>query len=216
MAQPSEQARLIQSLYAKGYTNQQLAVLTGRSARYITQARDSEVKVGKSGKVSSGKGQNLVPILKQLNEKGKVLPSAIPERRKTKSGQVARVRKGVTTTTTTKGKERTITTVKKGPATLRRSIQEAAKKGESVKWSIGGRVKTKSDKKGHKGNVTDSTPGGWNAQALLNRIDNPQMGDNWKAGDINAALSEIAVRSQHGSVTSISGITGITLWAEEP
>lgn len=214
MGTPSEQARLIQSLYTKGYTNQQLAALTGRSARYITQARDSEVKVGKNGKVSSGKGQNLVPILKQLNEKGKASPSAIPERRKTKSGQVAKVRKGVTTTTTSKGKERTITTVKKGPATLRKSIQDAASKGQSVKWNIGGRVKTKSDKKGHKGNVTDSTPGGWDAQKLLDRIDNPREGDNWKPGDVNAALADIAVRSQHSSVTSITGITGITLWAE--
>src|SRR4051794_26680104 len=107
MAQ-SEQARLIASLHAKGYSNQKLASLTGRSARYITQARDSVVTTGKGGKVSSGKGQNLIPVLKQLNEKGKVSPAAIPERRKTKGGQIAKVRKGVTTTTTSKGKERTI------------------------------------------------------------------------------------------------------------
>jgi hypothetical protein len=213
MAQ-SEQAQLIQSLYQKGYSNQQLATLTGRSARYITQARDSEVKVGKGGKVSSGKGQNLILLLKQLDEKGKVSPSAIPERRKTKGGQVAKVRKGVTTQMTKKGKERTITTVKKGPVTLRRSIQEAAKKGQSVKWTISGKVKTKSDKKGHKGNVTDSTLGGWSAQALLDRIDNPQSGDGWSSGDVNTALAEIAIQSQHGAVTSISAITETVLWAE--
>jgi len=213
MAQ-SEQARLVASLYAKGYTNQQLATLTGRSARYITQARDSQTTVGKGGKVSSGKGQNLIPILKQLDEKGKVSPAAIPERRKTKSGQVAKVRKGVTTQMTKKGKERTITSVKKGPATLKKSIQEAAKKGQTVKWTITGKVKTKSDKKGHKGHVTDSTPGGWEAQDLLDRIDNPGPDDNWQAGDVNAALAAIAVESQHGAVTSISAIEGISLWAE--
>lgn len=214
MAQ-SEQARLIQSLYAKGYTNQQLATLTGRSARYITQARDSEVKVGKGGKVSSGKGQNLIPVLKQLNEKGKVSPAAIPERRKTKSGQVAKVRKGVTTQVTKQGKERTITSVKKGPATLRRSIQDAASKGQAVKWTVSGKVRTKSDpKRGHKGYVTDSTPGGWDAQSLLNRIDNPRPGDTWKAGDVNGALTAIGVTSQHGAVTSISSVEGVSLWAE--
>jgi hypothetical protein len=214
MAQ-SEQGRLVQSLYQKGYTNQQLAALTGRSARYITQARDSEVKVGKGGKISSGKGQNLIPILKQLDEKGKVSPAAIPERRKTKSGQVAKVRKGVTTTTTSKGKERTITSVKRGPATLKRSIQDAAQKGQTVKWTVSGKVRTKSDpKKGHKGNVTDSTPGGWDAQALLDRIDHPQAGDNWKAGDVNTALTAIGIASQHGAVTSMSNIEGVSLWAE--
>ncbi len=214
MATPSEQARLVQSLYAKGYTNKQLAALTGRSERYITQARDAVMTTGKGGKVSSGKGQNLIAVLKQLDEKGKASPSAIPERRKTKSGQVAKVRKGVIITKTAKGKERTITTVKKGPATLRKSIQDAAKKGQSVKWTNNGKVKTKSDKKGHKGYVTDSTPGGWSAQALLDRIDNPQASDNWKPGDVNTALAEIAVRSQHGAVTSISAITETTLWTE--
>jgi len=210
MAQ-SEQARLIASLYGKGYSNKQLAALTGRSARYITQARDSQVKAGKA---AGGKGQNLIPILKQLDEKGKASPAAIPERRKTKSGQVAKVRKGVTTTTTKKGKERTITSVKKGPATLRRSIKDAASKGQTVKWTVTGKVKTKSDPPGHKGHVTDSTPGGWDAQTLLDRIDNPQAGDNWKAGDVNGALASIGVSSQHGAVTSISNIEGVSLWAE--
>lgn len=207
----SEQARLIQSLYQKGYTNKQLAALTGRSTRYITLARDSKIKPGKA---SGGKGQNLIPILRQLDEQGKASPSAIPERRKTKGGQTAKVRKGVTTTTTASGKERTITTVKKGPATLRKSIQDAANKGQSVKWTVTGKVKTKSDKKGHKGYVTDSTPGGWTGQSLLDRIDNPAPGDNWQAGDVTGALIGLGIASQHGAVTSISNIEGISLWAE--
>lgn len=207
----SEQARLIHSLYAKGYTNRQLADLTGRSARYITQARDSETKPGKA---SGGKGQNLIPILRQLDEKGKASPSAIPERRKTKGGTTAKVRKGVATTTTVSGKERTILTVKKAPATIRRFIQDAAKKGQYVKWTVTGKVKTKSDKKGHRGNVTDSTPGGWTAQALLNRIDNPAPGDKWNAGDVIGALKHIGIASQHGAVTSVTNIEEIRLSAE--
>jgi hypothetical protein len=211
----SEQAHLVRSLLAKGQSVKGLATLFGVSPRYITQARDAVEKVGKGGKVSKGKGQNLLPALRQLNEKGKVSPAQLPERRKTKSGQVAKTRKGVTKTTTAKGTERTITSVKKGPATLRKSIQDAASKGQSVKWTIGGKVRTKSDpKKGHKGYVTDSTPGGWNAQTLLDRIDKPLPGDDWSPGDINAALAEIAVRSQHGSVTSITAITETTLWTE--
>lgn len=208
----SEQARLIASLYGKGYTNKQLAALTGRSARYITQARDSQVIAGKA---SGGKGQNLIPILRQLDEKGKVSPAAIPERRKTKSGQVAKVRKGVTTTVTNKGKERTVTSVKKGPATLKRSIQDAANKGQSVKWTVTGRVRTKSDpRRGHQGYVTDSTPGGWSGKELLDRINNPRPGDNWQPGDVNTALASIGVASQRGAVTSMTGIDGISLWAE--
>jgi len=213
MAQ-SEQSRLIHSLYAKGYSNQQLAALTGRSTRYITQARDSVEKIGRGGKISSGKGQNLIPLLSQLDEKGKVSPSAIPERRKTAKGTVAKVRKGKRTEKTVKGTTRTITTVKNGPATLRKSIQEAARKGQSVKWTIGGKVKTKSDGKGHLGYITDSTPGGWKAQDLLDRIDNPLSGDNWKSGDVNGALKEIALASQHGVVTSIANIDETTLWSE--
>lgn len=214
MAQ-SEQSRLIHQLYAKGYTDKQLAALTFRSTRYITQARDSEAGISKSGKVTGGKGQNLIPILRELNEKGKVSPAAIPERRKTKSGKTAAVRKGVTTETTKSGKERTVLPSTKGPATIRRFIRDAAQKGQYVKWTAIGKVKTKSDPEGHKGKVTDTTPGGWTAQALLDRIDHPQAGDKWKAGDVIGALKRIGVDSQHGSVTSIVNLEGISLWAEE-
>jgi hypothetical protein len=215
MEKQSEQARLVQSLLGKGYSVKDLATLTGRSPRYITQARDSVEKIGKGGKVSSGKGQNLIPALKQLKEKGKISPALMPARRVTKTGVQAKVRKGVTTTTTAKGTERTITNVKKGPATLRQSIKDAASKNQHIKWNIKGKkVKTKSDKKGHPGYVTGHTPFGWNAQQLLDRIDKPQAGDNWKAGDVNGALTTLAVKQNSGAVTSIGGIEEFTMWAE--
>ena len=215
MANPSEQARLVNSLLGKGYSVKDLASLTGRSPRYITQARDSIEKIGKGGKVSSGKGQNLIPALKQLNDKGKLSPAAMPARRLTKAGTQAKVRKGVTTTITTKGTQRTITNVKKGPATLRQSIKDAASKNQHIKWNIKGKkVKTKSDKKGHPGYVTGHAPFGWSAQKLLDRIDNPQAGDDWKAGDVNAALTAFAVKQNSSAVTSIGGIEEFTMWSE--
>lgn len=215
MARRSEQAQLVHSLLGKGYSVKDLAGLTGRSSRYITQARDSVEQVGKSGKMSSGKGQNLIPALKQLDERGKVSPAELPERRKTRTGQEAKVRKGVTTTITAKGKERTITNVKKGPATLKQSIRDAASKNQHVKWTIKAKkVKTKSDTKGHPGYVTGHTPFGWSARDLLDRIDNPRADDNWSAGDVNGALIALAIEQNSSAVTSISGIEEFTMWAE--
>jgi hypothetical protein len=215
MAKQSEQARLVHSLLNKGYSVKDLATLTGRSSRYITQARDSVEKVGKGGKILSGKGQNLIPALKQLNDKGKLSPAQIPQRRVTKSGQIAKVRKGVTTVITAKGKQRTITNVKKGSTTLKQSIKDAADKNQHIKWNIKGKVKTKSDKKGHSGYVTGHTPFGWNARELLDRIDNPKEGDNWKAGDVNGALIALAVEQNSSAVTSITKIEEFTMWAED-
>lgn len=112
MAQ-SEQARLISSLMGKGYSMKDIAALTGRTPRYIGFARDSETKIGRGGKETHGKGQNLIPALRQLDEKGKLSPAEMPGRRTTKSGAVAKVRKGTTVTTTRRGVQHTRTTVKK-------------------------------------------------------------------------------------------------------
>jgi hypothetical protein len=209
----SEQAILIHELNEKGYTNTKIASLFGLDPSFIRQASKSEEKIGRGGKISKGKGQNLIPALKQLVGGGKISPSILPERRKTKSGQAAKVRKSRVVTKTVGGKERTITTVKNGPATLRKSITDAAKKGQHVKWTIGGTIRTKS-KQVKQGYVTDSTPGGWTGKALLDRIDNPQSGDGWRAGDVIGALKEISIASQGGAVTSITKITGVTLWTE--
>ncbi len=205
MAEQSEQARLVAALQSKGYTINQIAALTGRSPRYITQARDSVQKVGKGGKIASGKGQNLIPALKSLNEKGKLSPAQMPERRKGKTGNVARVRKGTKTITTAKGVTHTVTNVKRGPKTLKKAITEAAKNDKRLQWRINyKKMKKYPDKDPEQGWASGHLPSGWNAQTLLDRINNPQPGDDWQPGDVNAALSSITIEQNPKNI-SMSG-----------
>lgn len=214
MAQPSEQAMLIASLQAKGYSIKDIAGLTGRTPRYIQHARDSVIKTGRGGKLVSGKGQNLVPALKQLDEKGKLSPAQIPGARKTRAGTKAKVRTGTKTVTTKKGVTSTVTNVKRGPATLKRAIADAAKGNKRVRWDVHGKVKSKSDRKGRPGWVSGHLPSGWNAQMLLDRINNPHPSDGWKAGDVNAALAEIAV-GQNNGVTGLTAMDEFNLFVSD-
>ncbi|EFH79543.1 hypothetical protein [Ktedonobacter racemifer] len=202
MAQ-SEQARLISSLMGKGYSMKDIAALTGRTPRYIGFARDSETKIGRGGKETHGKGQNLIPALRQLDEKGKLSPAEMPGRRTTKSGAVAKVRKGTTVTTTRRGVQHTRTTVKKGPATIRRALQDAAKNNKRVRWDVNFKKgKTTSDPNKRNMWASGAPYGGMSAQDLLNRIDNPQSGDNWRAGDVNGALASLAIQQSPGVVSA--------------
>ena len=204
----SEQAQLIAALTAKGHSIKEIAALTGRTPRYITLARDSQTTIGKGGKVISGKGQNLIPALKALNEKGTLSPGQIPGRRMTKAGAVAGVRKGITSVTTKKGKQQSVARVKKGPATLKRAIRKAAASGSHLKWDINfKKMKTQSGAIKQNAWATGQLPDGWTAQKLLDRIDNPkpEEGDTWRAGDVNGALVAICLEQNTDSVDSASG-----------
>ncbi len=191
----SEQALLIASLYAKGYTNKQLATLTGRTVRYITLARDSEQKIGRGGKVVSGKGQNLITIHKELNERGKVSPATIPERRQAKGGTTAKVRKGGTIIKRTGGRQDVLYPVIKAPETLKGAIADAGTSGRRVRWDIHiKKLKMYPDKPSKPGWISGHLPSGWTAKTLADRIANPQAADAWKPGDVNRALLVIALQ----------------------
>lgn len=214
----SEQAQLIAQLTAKGFSTKDLAALTGRTPRYITLARDTQTTIGKGGKVISGRGQNLIPALKALNEKGTLSPGQIPARRVTKAGTLAGVRKGIKTVTTKKGgKQQSVARVKKGPVTLNKAIARAAQSGAGLKWDVNfKKVKTKSDKVKENAWVTGRLPDGWSAQTLQDRIANPKSeeGDTWRAGDVNGALAAIAIAQNESSVTSATGAQEFSLFTE--
>jgi hypothetical protein len=212
-AEPSEQARLIASLTAKGYSIKHIADITGRTARYITQARDSVVQTGASGKTTHGKGQNLIPALSALDEKGRVSPAQLPERRKTKSGETASVRKGVRSYTTKGGKQQQAARVKRGPKTLKRAISKAG--GKRLKWDVKyKKMKTDSDREKFDAWATGHLPDDWTPEDLENRINNPEEGDSWAPGDVNGALSALALE-QNPHIVGASGAEEFSLFTTE-
>jgi hypothetical protein len=214
MAEPSEQARLIADLTAKGHSIKDIAALTGRTPRYITQARDSVTQTSASGKTTHGKGQNLIPALSALSERGKLSPAQIPERRKTKSGATASVRKGVRQYTTKSGKQQQAARVKRGPKTLKRAISKAG--GKRLKWDVKyKKMKTDSDQEKQHAWATGKLPDDWTPEDLEDRINNPQEGDGWAPGDVNGALSALALE-QNPHIVGATGAEEFSLFTTEP
>jgi len=170
MAQ-SEQARLVKDLQGKGYSIKDIAALTGRTPRYIEHARDSVEKTGKGGKIFYGKGQNLIPFLKELNEKGKVSPASIPGRRTTKGGSEAKVRTSPKPFQSAVGEGRYQS--KGGAKTIDKMLSEAtSKKNLKVRFAVHfGKIKTISPGPGKPGWVASPIKGGaLKPQEVIDRI----------------------------------------------
>jgi hypothetical protein len=108
--------------------------------------------------------------------------------------------------TTKSGKQSIITSVKKAPATLKKAIADAAHKNLSLRWTVRGMAMDGKSDIRSKRNLDGHLPTGWSAQTLIDRINNPESGDSWKAGDVNGALVSIALAQNSSQVTSISSI----------
>lgn len=209
MAQLTPAAELIAGLKAEGWNYTQIGKALGINGSLVRQA------------IAPSKGQRQKPLtkyvgaLKELQgKKPGAAPSKLPGKRTTKSGATAKVRKGTKTVTTKKGVQQTITTVKKGPTTLKSALRDAASKNKQVRWSIHfKKLKTYPDRPPAPGYASTNTLS-WNARTLLDRIDNPQPGDGWRAGDVNGALIAL-VRAENPKILSASGADEFNLFTTD-
>lgn len=210
MAQLTPAAEAIAALRLQGWNYSQIGKALGVNPSLVRQA------------INPSPGQKQKPLTKyvpalqglQGKKPGAAPTTALPAKRTTKSGKVAGVRKGVQEFKTKKGQQHVAARVKKGPKTLRRAIERAAKQGKNLKWDVQfKRMVTKSDTELENAWATGKLPDGWDAQTLLDRIDNPQAGDNWRAGDVNAALIDILKEQNIGeSLTRVSGAEDFSLF----
>lgn len=210
MSSMTPAAELIAGLKADGWNYSQIGKALGINGSLVRQA------------IAPSKGQRQKPLtkyvgsLKELQgKKPGATPSSLPAKRTTKGGKAAGVRKGLKEVTTRKGRQHTAARVKKGPATLKKAIDKAARAGAGLRWDVHfKKAKTVSDDKARPMWASGQLPSGWTAQTLLDRVEKPESGDNWKAGDINAALVAIAL-DQNSGIVSASGADDFSLFSTD-
>lgn len=205
MSQFTPAAELIAGLRVQGWNNAQIGRALGIDSSLVRQAYNP----------SPGQKQKpltkYVPALQQLQgQKPGAKPAALPARRTTKSGTTAKVRQGIKNVTTKRGRQEFTARAKKGPKTLRKAIEKAAKQGKKVGADVNfkkGKAKSPDDKAVRARDISNAwlSTGTHDAKSLLNRIDNPGQGDNWKAGDVNAALAQIARENNSSKISSATG-----------
>jgi len=95
---------------------------------------------------------------------------------------------------------------KKGNATILKGLK--AHQNKFVKWNVKFKKVVLYRNNGPVLNnawVAGRLPRQWTAADLIDRIENPRAGDNWKPGDARAALGAIAISSQSDKYHSASG-----------
>ncbi|GCE02675.1 hypothetical protein [Dictyobacter aurantiacus] len=200
MAEMTPAAEAIAGLLAGGWTYAEIGRSLGINGSSIRQAIHP----------SPGQRQKplakYVPVLQQLQGTAPgTRPATLPERRKTKSGNVASVRKGIREFKTKQGETQYAARVKKGSATLQKLLDLAAQTGKNVRWDVLFQtIRTISDAT-KSGWVTGKLPDGWTAATLLSRIAQPQQGDSWKPGDVSGALIALAKEQNEGVVSATGG-----------
>lgn len=208
MAELTESAGLILELHMNGWNDAQIGRALGINGSLVRQAYNPS-KGGRQKPLTKYQ-----PALRELlNKRPGEKASSLPGRRTTKSGEAAAVRKGVNAFTTKKGSERLQARGKNAPASNRRVINDAARKGKNLRWDVKfNTVKTDSDEKGHEGWVSGHLPSNWTAADLMDRVNNPQAGDNWKAGDVNGALTALALEQNASHIIGATGRAEISLY----
>jgi hypothetical protein len=210
MGEITPASEAIAGLLADGWNYAQIGKVLGVNPSYVRQA------------INPSPGQKQKPMVKYVSvlqglqgRKPGAKPGALPEKRVTKAGKPAGVRKGVKTVTTRKGVQHTIVSVRKGPATLKRAIRDAAKSGKRVRWDIHyKKLKVYPDQPPKEGWASGHLPPGWDAQKLIDRIENPQESDGWKPGDVNGALTEI-IKEQNPNIYSALGADQYNLFTTD-
>lgn len=188
---------LIASLKAQGMSYAEIGRRTGRDVSYISQAAKGK------------KGGNLVGPLQKIAAGA---AKAEAPRRTGKAGTEAKVRRGVNKDAAGNISVKT----KTGDKTLVKGLQQAGNR--PVKWKIKvKKLKTTSDQ-----TVKDTGVNGgsafrhpWTADKLLDRIQNPQAGDNWQPGQARRAMAEIAMQENKNSYTSYQGIQEVQMYTVE-
>ncbi len=208
MAEMTETAALVLELHMRGWNDAQIGRALGINGSLVRQSYNPS-KGGRQKPLTKYQ-----PALRELrNKRPGEKASSLPQRRKTKSGGTAAVRKGVKSVTTKSGSERLHARGKNARASNKRVISGASGKGSGLRWDIKfNRLRTKSDKVVENGWMSGHLPSGWTADTLQERINNPQEGDNWKAGDVNGALTALAMEQNAGSIVSATGRAEISIY----
>lgn len=199
----AEAQRLVLQLKASGLSYNEIARRTGRDVSYISQTAKGK------------KGGNLVSSLKDIQAGAK---KAEAPRRQTKSGEQAKVRRGIEKVP---GSDNISLKTKTGDKTIIKALTQMSGKGKRVKWKV--KVKKAKTQSGNDQKDTGFNGGSaqgsgkqvkenkWSPEDLLNRIQNPQQGDKWQPGEARKALAEIAFKENSNSLASYSGIQEIQL-----
>lgn len=199
MANPGNLAAqsLVNKLRAGGMSYAEIGRRVGRDSSLISQ-------IGRKG----SKGASLVPALQQVAGGAGSVSVA---RRTTKGGATAKVRGGVKTIP---GTSNISVKTKRGNKTLVKGVNSIKGQGKYLKWNLKvSWLKTISDQKYKDTGISGHLPQGWTSDDLENRINNPQAGDNWAAGDARAALKEIAMSQNQGKYTSAGVVTEVELYS---
>ncbi|GCE31351.1 hypothetical protein KDA_68350 [Dictyobacter alpinus] len=200
MAEMTPAADAIAALMADGWTYADIGRSLGINGSIIRQA------IHPSPNQRQKPLAKYVPVLRQLHGTAPgTKPATLPERRKTKNGKVASVRRGIREFQTKQGETQYAARLKKGSATLLKLLELAAHTGKNVRWDVLFQtIRTISDAT-KSGWVTGKLPEGWTAETLLSRIAQPQQGDNWKPGDVSGALIALAKEQNEGVVSAKGG-----------
>lgn len=228
----AEAAGLIEALHALGWKNTDIARAVGRDASLIRQ-----------GIVPNAKGYtkpltSLLPALHTLVATGKGPSVALTigqletGRRATKAGTPAAVRQRAQRLGTAAAPEqKALHVTTNGNKTILRTLDQAAKEGKHVmltptftnvrrsKSSGGkkhgrGRAPKGKGKHEKRAEVPMFQKGGWDAQKLLDRINNPRPGDPWKAGDARAAMKGLA--KEIGIIERVGALQRVEIHAFNP
>lgn len=190
---------IISQLRAGGMSYSEIGRRVGRDSSLISQ-------IGRKG----NKGASLVSALQDIQ--GGATSVNVP-RRTTKGGGQAKTRRGVKTIP---GTENVSVNTKTGDKTILSGLNQISGKGKYVKWRIGvSWVKTTSDRIHKNTGIDGHLPQGWTSDTLKDRIEKPQAGDNWQAGNAREALKQIALTQNQGKYTSAGAIRDIHLYSTD-
>lgn len=189
--------KLVNQLHAGGMSYAEIGRRVGRDSSLISQ-------IGNKG----NKGASMVGALQKISGGA---TSVDVTRRTTKGGVAAKVRGGVKTIP---GTDNITYTTKRGNKTIAKGLNAINGKGKYVKWRLTYK-KVTTDSPGNKpreSGIDGRLPRGWTSDKLADRIQNPQAGDNWKAGDAVGALRSIALQ-QNGHITSATGLVNVHIYS---
>lgn len=205
----------IASLKAAGWSYNQIGNIVGRDVSFISQ-------------VARGKkeGAAIGPALQGLAASGRspiqaALAGAAPVPRRP-----GRVREGVQRVGT--GERPAIHRTSGGNEDIKRTLRESAKEGKQVQLTgdfsnvkrrgrSGGKVgrpPAGAGRQERRSEVPIFQKGGYDAKALLDRIEHPQAGDTWKAGDAKGAIRAMAGRM--GNIEHVGRLNKVEIHAYNP
>ena len=213
---------LIGTLMGRGWKFADIATYVGRNPSAVRQAFVPKA----SGYIKPA--SNLVPALERAVSSGKGPKEGIATlgvaNVPRKPGRVREKAQAVGT-----GEQPAYHITTGGNEDIKRFLREADKRGQKVQLTgdfgnVQGKRKYPKRKRGRpqkvrgvqrkRGEVGILQKGGWEGGKLLDRIEHPEAGDGWKAGDARGAMRELAVKM--GDAESVGRFNKVQIFAFNP